>query len=215
MTANVTFFPTAHTLFANAKKFARLDGGRRAALRAAAAETLEHAREPRQRRTRSCARSVATAAALRRRPAPSGPRSNGPLGLFLRGSIAILRRASSSSASVSSGIRCPRAVTRRSARVRHRPALTTAAGGLRELSCRLQVDSRGEGSTERLDPILQTAQAAPARELGAADAVVGDHDLQLRAGRGGRDEDARRAGVLCDVRECLGAQEVRRNFDLF
>ena len=43
VTANVTFFPTAHTLFANAKTFARLDSGRRAALRAAAAETLEHA----------------------------------------------------------------------------------------------------------------------------------------------------------------------------
>ena len=43
VTANVTFFPTAHTLFANAKTFARLDGDRRAALRAAAAETLERA----------------------------------------------------------------------------------------------------------------------------------------------------------------------------
>jgi TRAP-type C4-dicarboxylate transport system substrate-binding protein len=43
VTANVTFFPTAWTLFANAKTFARLDGGRRDALRAAAEETLEYA----------------------------------------------------------------------------------------------------------------------------------------------------------------------------
>lgn len=43
VTANVTFFPTAWTLFVNEKTFAGLDGRRRAALRAAAAETLEYA----------------------------------------------------------------------------------------------------------------------------------------------------------------------------
>jgi TRAP-type C4-dicarboxylate transport system substrate-binding protein len=43
VTANVTLFPTVLTLFGNAKAFARLDRGRRAALLAAAARTREHA----------------------------------------------------------------------------------------------------------------------------------------------------------------------------
>ena len=43
VTANLTLFPTTHTLFANEKALARLDDGRRAALRAAAAETVKHA----------------------------------------------------------------------------------------------------------------------------------------------------------------------------
>jgi TRAP-type C4-dicarboxylate transport system substrate-binding protein len=42
VTANVTFFPTASTLFANRGSFERLGAGRRRALEVAAEQTLEH-----------------------------------------------------------------------------------------------------------------------------------------------------------------------------
>ena len=43
VTANITLFPSTHTLFANEEALARLDGDRQAALRKAAAELLKHA----------------------------------------------------------------------------------------------------------------------------------------------------------------------------
>ena len=68
-------------------------------------------------------------------------------------------------------------------------------------------------AAERLDAIGQALQAGSARRLGAADAVVGDDDDHAIVARRHLERRRERRGVLRDVRERLGADEVDRGLE--
>jgi hypothetical protein len=71
-----------------------------------------------------------------------------------------------------------------------------------------------EHPAEHLDPIGQTAEACSAGGVGAAAAIVLDRDPDpTAAGRQGH-RDLRCGGVLRDVRERFGADEVRDRLDV-